>query len=312
MIHRNNVTRSLERTGTLQRTVSEVIEKLLQSASDIAADRDWETGDRERAIRALSLGRWDEVGDKLVSLIDNREPIEIQKAAIETAGKFPAAGIAEPLLTRWNSLSPSLRQTAGEVLFARPDRTLQLFDAVDQGALSIRDLPRERLTIAANSSNRSVKAKALEFLRVTAGPARRDVISKYQETLQRDGDVERGRALFAKHCSACHRAEGQGHEIGPNLATIKARGPESILVNVLDPNAEVNPQYLNYVVLTVDGRTMTGMIASENANSVTLTASRIGNRHGPPPETSRGCRVPASRSCPKEWKRHSTSRRWQT
>lgn len=42
------------------------------------------------------------------------------------------------------------------------------------------------------------------------------------------------------------------------------------MVNVLDPNREVNPQYLNYVVLTEDGRTMTGMIVSENANSVTL------------------------------------------
>ena len=84
------------------------------------------------------------------------------------------------------------------------------------------------------------------------------------------GDVSRGQKLFTKHCSACHRVEGQGHEIGPNLATIKTRGPETILVNVLDPNAEVNPEYLNYAVLTADGRTITGMIASENANSITL------------------------------------------
>ena len=64
--------------------------------------------------------------------------------------------------------------------------------------------------------------------------------------------------------------EGHGHPIGPNLAAIKTRGRETILVNVLDPNREVNPQYLNYVVLTEDGRTVTGMIVSENANSVSL------------------------------------------
>ena len=39
---------------------------------------------------------------------------------------------------------------------------------------------------------------------------------------------------------------------------------------MLDPNREVNPAYLNYVVLTADGLTLTGMIASETATSLTL------------------------------------------
>ncbi len=39
---------------------------------------------------------------------------------------------------------------------------------------------------------------------------------------------------------------------------------------MLDPNREVNPQYVNYVLITDDGRSMTGMVAAETANSVTL------------------------------------------
>jgi putative heme-binding domain-containing protein len=155
-------------------------------------------------------------------------------------------------------------------VFARPDRTEKLFAAVNEGQIPLSDVPRDRLTIAANSRSATVKAQALEFLRVTTGPARQETLAKYASALQRAGDLERGRQVFTKHCASCHRVEGKGHEIGPNLATIKSRGPDSILVNVLDPNAEVNPQYVNYVVLTVDGRTMTGMIASENANSITL------------------------------------------
>ena len=53
-------------------------------------------------------------------------------------------------------------------------------------------------------------------------------------------------------------------------AAMKARGSEAILVNVLDPNREVNPQYLNYVVRLTDGRTLTGMIAAESATSLSL------------------------------------------
>jgi putative heme-binding domain-containing protein len=76
--------------------------------------------------------------------------------------------------------------------------------------------------------------------------------------------------LFEKTCATCHRLEGVGSEVGPNLAAMQARGPESILVNVLDPNREVNPQYVDYVVETGDGRTLAGLLASETAVSVTL------------------------------------------
>jgi len=64
--------------------------------------------------------------------------------------------------------------------------------------------------------------------------------------------------------------QGLGTDIGPNLAAMKARGSEAVLLNVLDPNREVNPQYLNYAVLMTDGRQLTGIIAAETATSITL------------------------------------------
>lgn len=256
-------------------SINQVIDALIQSATDIASDTEMGTATRVRAVRALSLGAWEKVGDLLIELIDNRQPVEIQKASIETIGKFSSNQVATPLLDRWNGLSPSLRQTASEVLFARPERILQFFDAVDRGDLLIQDLPQDRVTISANSSNRTVKTRALGYLQGMAAPSGKNMISQYQQALKGEGDIKAGRAHFLKHCAACHRAEGQGHEIGPNLATIKNRGADSILANVLDPNAEVNPQYLNYVLLTVDGRTVTGMIASENANSITLRRAEM-------------------------------------
>ena len=43
-----------------------------------------------------------------------------------------------------------------------------------------------------------------------------------------------------------------------------------MLLNILDPNREVKPQFLSYVVQLDSGRTLTGMIAAETANSLTL------------------------------------------
>ena len=55
--------------------------------------------------------------------------------------------------------------------------------------------------------------------------------------------------------------------ISPPLAT-GAR--KAILLNVLDPNREINPAYVNYTIETKDWETLSGIIASETATSVTL------------------------------------------
>ena len=47
-------------------------------------------------------------------------------------------------------------------------------------------------------------------------------------------------------------------------------GKEKILVNILDPNREVRPEFVSYLVETKDEESLVGIIASENANTVTV------------------------------------------
>ncbi|HIN71575.1 MAG TPA: c-type cytochrome, partial [Dehalococcoidia bacterium] len=92
----------------------------------------------------------------------------------------------------------------------------------------------------------------------------------YQVVLQREGNEARGKLVFKKNCSACHRLEEVGNAIGAELMGIRQRGLAAALLNVLDPNREVKPKYLTYILETSDGRILTGMIASETANSITI------------------------------------------
>jgi len=43
-----------------------------------------------------------------------------------------------------------------------------------------------------------------------------------------------------------------------------------MLVNIVDPNREVQPSYLSYVVETKDDESLIGLISNETATSVTL------------------------------------------
>src|SRR5262249_51632872 len=80
---------------------------------------------------------------------------------------------------------------------------------------------------------------------------------------------ERGRAVFENHCAKCHKFEGKGHEVGPNLDGA-ARDIEYLLVNVLDPNRVIGqPYYLRTVVLK-NGRVESGLLHAEDDQSITL------------------------------------------
>jgi putative heme-binding domain-containing protein len=43
-----------------------------------------------------------------------------------------------------------------------------------------------------------------------------------------------------------------------------------MLLNILDPNREVKPQYLAYTLETTNGKSFSGMIAAETPNSLTI------------------------------------------
>jgi putative heme-binding domain-containing protein len=97
------------------------------------------------------------------------------------------------------------------------------------------------------------------------------VIDTYKESLGGNADVERGRRVFRKTCTVCHRLENVGTEVGPDLlAAVRDKTAEQLLVSILDPSREVDKRFTVYVVETKAGRVVTGLIASETATSVTI------------------------------------------
>jgi putative heme-binding domain-containing protein len=159
---------------------------------------------------------------------------------------------------------------AADVLFSRGPWVSQLLEAVDSGKIAVADLEPGRLKLLASSPDEQLRARAeLVLVKVQLGE-RNDVLAAYRDVLDMRGEAVRGKEVFEKVCAACHRLEGIGHELAPNLAAMRNRGADAILLNVIDPNREVNPQFLNYTLVTTDGRILTGMIAAETATSVTL------------------------------------------
>jgi putative membrane-bound dehydrogenase-like protein len=99
---------------------------------------------------------------------------------------------------------------------------------------------------------------------------RKKIVESYKTALEKKGEAARGLEIYRKNCIGCHRAGKEGHEVGPDLSTVKQRTPEELIVAILDPNREVNPQYVAVRILTTSGVVLDGLVAQETATSVTL------------------------------------------
>lgn len=87
------------------------------------------------------------------------------------------------------------------------------------------------------------------------------------------GDWGRGRKVFYSDqpgCYKCHSVAGQGGKIGPDLSILTSRDYASVLRDITDPSATINPDYVARNVTLKDGDIQTGVIVQETADKIVL------------------------------------------
>jgi putative heme-binding domain-containing protein len=82
-----------------------------------------------------------------------------------------------------------------------------------------------------------------------------------------------GKQLFkVASCVACHKLNGAGTELGPDLTKLdpKQQKPEEVLRDILEPSFRINEKYQTYVIETKAGKTFTGLILEETPKAIKL------------------------------------------
>jgi putative heme-binding domain-containing protein len=106
-------------------------------------------------------------------------------------------------------------------------------------------------------------------------------VIKPEQLLALKGNAERGRTLFFKSaglaCSNCHRVNGTGGTLGPDLSQIGKKATRAqVLESLLEPSKKIEPQWMAYLVETTDGRVYTGLLRSRTNKQVVL--QMVGDR----------------------------------
>jgi putative heme-binding domain-containing protein len=243
---------------------------LLKAAQESALSESDDPPLKVNAIRVVGLGGDENALDVLPTLLDARQPIEIQRAVLQTLSGLADQRVAESVLAHWKSFGPSVRPEAVEVLFAKPQRVRKLLDAIEAHEFVPGDLDSVRREQLRKHADPKIQERAAALLGSATNLSRREALAAARPSLELSGDAAKGRPVFDRVCATCHKAEGRGESVGPELATVAGRTPEELLTHVLDPNREVLPQYVNYILATTDGQVLSGRIVSESSGAVTL------------------------------------------
>ena len=253
------------------RTVLSRLVPILSQASRLAVDTQVDEPTRTTSIRLLARTADQKSHDieRLGVLLDPQNSPAIQDAALGRLRRLDDPQVAQVLLKAWRRCGLNQRQTILNTLLARADWVNAVMGALEAGKLQPAELGPLAQQKLLNHEDRRVRERASRLISA-ANADRKKIVDSYQSVTQLQGSRARGHELFVKNCAICHRLQGEGQSIGPDLGTMADKPAPELVVAILDPNRAVDPAYTAYTAITKDDREFTGVLASESATSITL------------------------------------------
>jgi putative heme-binding domain-containing protein len=247
------------------------LQKRFTAAGKTVKDEKATAGERVSATTLLAYAPFELAGPALAEALSPNIPGDVQLAAVRALATHTDPKVAELLLKHWKGYGPSIRVAVLDALLARPERVLVLLAAVEKKHVEPAAISPAQVQQLKAHPNAGVKGRAAEVFKQAIDADRAKVVASFNTALDLKGDAKAGKPIFQKHCAACHKLDGVGHDVGANLlATLGSKSGDDLLAAVFDPNREVDPRYVSYLVGTADGRILTGVIVAETPTSVTL------------------------------------------
>ena len=232
---------------------------------------------RASAIEALARVDAARAAESAVGLIDEAIASSETNPAAEAAVRIlprlgePGSDRLDALMTESNAPLGLRREALRAVATLRegPNRLLDMAASDELPA----DLRTEAAVALRSHPDRRVRDRALEAFPIKTADGR--PLPSIGELVRRDGDADRGQEVFFRAgtnaCGACHRVQGRGQWVGPDLSTIGTKyGRDALLRQVLNPSEAISYNFRSLVLALRDGRVLTGLPVEDAPDQITL------------------------------------------
>ena len=223
---------------------------------------------RKRSLSLLAAQQSPELIKELPSLVE--EPA-LRLDAIRAIAAFDNESLGKLLVQNYSNYSPQEKQEAVQTLSSRPRYGWMLAKEIEANRIAKNEVPPS----VARQLLRVVGSGFIEIWGpIETVPSDEAAYEKYRNILSEQAlmgaDMKKGKALFTTTCGNCHKMYGEGESMGPDLTGSNRTDVDYILLNVLEPSAEIQDDYKMVVITTRDGRNYSGNVVSENQRQLTL------------------------------------------
>ncbi len=235
-------------------------------------------GEREQALEALLGVRDPELAPTLHGLIAEKA---LRAGALRGLASYDHEGTPKAILEAYKSLNLNEKRDALNTLAARVSYASALLSAVQEKQIAATDLSADLIRQLRNHKNEELNSRIGEVW----GTARESTeekskliadYTKLAKMSKPEADPALGRAVFTKTCAQCHTLFGAGGKIGPELTGSNRANLEYILSNILDPSSVMAKEYQPSILVTADGRVITGIIKQQDDVALTVqTANEL-------------------------------------
>jgi putative membrane-bound dehydrogenase-like protein len=246
------------------------VELLMGRAVRLAQDESQPESRRTEAIGLLAFVDFETAAKHLPDFFAPRTPKRLQRAAVSALAQQASDRTGQLLIEDWTTYSPQIRRDVTDAMMSSATRIHILLSAVESQTVRRSELERDKKQLLLKHPDAAIRARSLKLFGTEVATDREKVVAKYQKVLDLEANTAHGQEVFKKKCSVCHRVGDMGHQVAPELASVQNKSTRDLLIAILDPNREAQPNFNAYNVLTDNGRIYNGIIVSETANSLTL------------------------------------------
>jgi putative heme-binding domain-containing protein len=246
----------------------------LKRAYEVAHDLKKPAAERTEAVKNVVLLKHPDALALCVSMSRQESDPVVRLEACRSLAAFDRPEVGRDILAFWDKYPPEVKREMLNVLKTRKEWARQLLDALGQKKVDRLDVHNNIIMAITAFKDRQLDQqieKVWGQVRQSPPPAElEELIAKMRKFVtEKDGDAERGRVVFEKNCLQCHKYEGKGHAVGPELDGAE-RSLDYILINVLDPNRVIGLPYYRKTVLLKNGKLVNGLLHAEEPNSITI------------------------------------------
>jgi len=263
---------SLRQHGQSISLPAELMSQFRTAAARLASLPTEPTATRKVAIGFLANAEPIEATAIMLPILVASEPADLQLAAVRSLLALPSDVAAKELLVpaRWSALSPNTRSVVLATMLAQARHVRVLLEAIETKQLAENVLTRAQRESLRKHSDSSIRERAQQLFTAAETGDRMNAYERSHAALALSGHPANGHKVFATHCASCHRLDGEGHNVGPDLFGIRNQPKESILLHIVNPNYEIAAGFNSCTIECKDGRDLTGLIIGDSPASVTL------------------------------------------